>query len=319
MIKIIITGASGFIGTNLLEKFLNDGFEVLNIDFNEPQKHEQLRYWKNIDITNFEELHKEISSFRPNYIVHLAARTDLEGTSIEDYKANTIGVQNIINIAKDTMSLEKIIITSSMLVCDVNNFPKNQFDYSPTTIYGESKVQTEKIVWANKLSCDWAIIRPTSIWGPWFSIPYKNFFEMVLAKKYFHIGHRSCTKTYGYVGNAIFQIDKILFTETKEKSNKVFYIGDYEPLNIEDWANEIAQELEISIKRVPFFLIKTLALFGDTLNFFKIHFPMNSFRLKNMTTNNDVNLSETLKIAPNLPFSRLEGVKKTIKWLSINK
>ena len=140
-----------------------------------------------------------------------------------------------------------------------------------------------------------------------------------MAKKYFHIGYRSCTKTYGYVENSIFQIEKILFTETKEESNKVFYIGDYESINIEDWANEIAHELGNSIKRVPFFLIKILARLGDTLKLFNINFPMNSFRLKNMTTNNNVNLSSTLKLAPNLPYTRVEGVKRTINWIKINK
>jgi len=319
MKRILITGGSGFIGTNLLEKFIRDGYKVLNIDINKPKVFDHINYWENVDITHFEALQKKVSSFKPNYIIHLAARTDIEGLSIDDYKANTLGVKNVMDIAKEIDSLEKIIITSSMLVCNVNHLPKDQFDYSPSTIYGESKVQTEKIVWSNPLSCDWAIIRPTSIWGPWFHVPYKNFFDLVMAKKYFHIGYRSCTKTYGYVENSIFQIEKILFTETKEESNKVFYIGDYESINIEDWANEIAHELGNSIKRVPFFLIKILARLGDTLKLFNINFPMNSFRLKNMTTNNNVNLSSTLKLAPNLPYTRVEGVKRTINWIKINK
>ena len=35
--KILITGASGFIGTNLMEDFISKGYEVLNIDFNKPK------------------------------------------------------------------------------------------------------------------------------------------------------------------------------------------------------------------------------------------------------------------------------------------
>ena len=38
-----------------------------------------------------------------------------------------------------------------------------------------------------------------------------------------------------------------------------------------------------------------------------------------MTTNNNVNLSSTLKLAPNLPYTRVEGVKRTINWIKINK
>ena len=37
MKKILISGGSGFIGTNLLEKFLKDGYDVLNIDYREPK------------------------------------------------------------------------------------------------------------------------------------------------------------------------------------------------------------------------------------------------------------------------------------------
>ena len=206
-----------------------------------------------------------------------------------------------------------------MLVCNINHHPKDQFDYSPTTIYGESKVQTEKIVWQNTLSCDWAIIRPTSLWGPWFDIPYKNFFDLILSKKYFHIGNKGCTKTYGYIENSIYQIKKILFTDTKKESNKVFYVGDYTPTDIEEWANEIARESQNYVKRAPFILIKLFALLGDFLFFLKITFPMNSFRLKNMTTSNIIDLSETHKIAPNLPYTRVEGVKKTINWIKNKK
>lgn len=318
MKRILITGGSGFIGTNLMEKFLKDGFNVLNIDINEPKKRGHIRYWENIDITDFKELQKSVVSFEPNYIVNLAARTDIEGKSIEAYKANTVGVKNIMDIAKEVDTLEKIIIASSMLVCNVNHQPKNQFEYSPTTIYGKSKVETEKIVWENEVGCDWAIIRPTSIWGPWFQAPYKNFFDLVMTKKYFHIGHKSCTKTYGYVENSILQIERILLTETKDRLNKIFYIGDYEATNIEDWANEIACESGNSIRRIPVFLIKILAGIGDVLNFLNISFPMNSFRFRNMTTNNMINLSAILEIAPKLPFTRIEGVKRTINWMKNN-
>lgn len=313
--KILITGGSGFIGTNLIDKFLNDGFQVLNIDFKEPKRDKHFKCWKNIDITNFENLKKEIIFFEPNYIVHLAARTDLGGETLNDYQANTIGVKNLMSVVKNLKSLKKIIITSSMLVCKANYHPKNQFDYAPNTVYGESKVKTENNVWADTPSCDWAIIRPTSIWGEWFDVPYKNFFDMVIDKKYFHIGNKGCTKTYGYIGNAIYQIEQILFKETKDESDKVFYIGDYDPTNIEVWANEISNELGYSVKKVPYFLIKIIAIGGDVLKSLGVSFPMTSFRLNNMTTNNIVDMSSTMKVAPVLPFDRQKGIIKTLKWL----
>ena len=314
MYKVLITGGSGFIGTNLL-LFLIEKYEILNIDIRESNLTELQKYTSLVDITNYEKLRNVVISFSPDYIIHLAARTDLNGKSINDYSANTAGVSNLMKIIHELPNLKKLIVTSSMLVCHTGYYPKDQFDYAPNTLYGESKVETEKIVWDNKPQCDWAIIRPTSIWGPWFGVPYRNFFDMVISRKYFHIGRKSCTKTYGYVGNAVYQIEQILFHETLNEDQKVFYIGDNPPTNIETWANEIAAELNSNIKRVPFWMLKTAAYFGDLLKLFNITFPMTSFRLKNMTTDNIIDLSETYNIAPNPPYSRIDGIKATLQWL----
>ena len=313
--KIIITGASGFIGTNLLQYFIEKKYEVLNIDKAVPQNKEHLSHWVNIDIIEYDKLENAVLPFSPEYIIHLAARTDLDGKDMEDYSANTIGVANILQVAGLCPNLKKIIIASSMLVCHAGYYPKNQFDYTPKTLYGESKVITEKEVWKNPPACDWAIIRPTSIWGEWFRIPYRSFFDMVIAGRYFHIGHHSCTKTYGYIGNAIYQIESILFADTLDINNKIFYIGDSPAINIEDWANEIAGEIHTRIIRIPFFLILLAAFSGDILNFVGIKFPIYSFRLKNMTTDNIIDLEKTYQIAPFLPFKRIEGVQRTIKWI----
>ena len=319
MYRILITGGSGFIGTNLVEYYIQKGYDVLNIDIVKPKIKERIDCWKPVDICDYEELKSIIKDFAPNYILNMAARTDLDGKTIMDYSANTIGVENILKISKELQELKKIIITSSQHICPTGYYPKDQFDYAPYDNYGRSKVITEQNVWANKPNCDWAIIRPTSIWGPWFGVPYRNFFDMIMSKRYFHIGHCSATKTYGYVGNTIYQIDKILNTETLDENNKVFYIGDNPPIPIEDWANEIAGELGLKIPRMPFWLLKCAAIFGD--GFYKVtgkRFPMNSLRLRNMTTRNTRNLDRTYDIAPNPPYDRITGVKITLDWLKKN-
>lgn len=315
--KILLTGASGFIGTNLLQHLLSDN-DVLNLDIHIPKIESHNVYWKSVDITDYTILRNAVLDFNPDYIIHLAARTDLDGHSIEDYSANTVGVENLMRIIQELPNLKKVVITSSMLVCHSGYYPQTQFDYSPTTLYGESKVETERQVWKNKPACDWAIIRPTSIWGPWFGVPYRNFFDMVIAHRYFHVGDRGCTKTYGYVGNSIYQIEKILFSDTSDEKHKVFYIGDNPPTNIEEWGDEIAGELGYRIIKMPYFVIKCAAIVGDCLRKININFPMTSFRLRNMTTNNIINLEDTYHLAPNPPYSRIDGIKKTLMWLKKN-
>lgn len=318
MIKVLITGGSGFIGTNLIKRLLTQkNIELLNID----KEHSKLREIERIthicDIRDNSALKQIIHEFNPDYIVHLAARTDLNGSKLEDYSSNIEGVRNVVEIANSLSNLKKILVTSSMLVCKAGHQPKHQTDFCPTTLYGESKVETEKITRNANLKCDWAIIRPTSIWGPYFDIPYRNFFDMVRAKRYFHIGRKSCTKTYGYVGNAVYQLESILFNNTSKNPNKVYYLGD-DPTNIEEWANEIAEQENHKVIRMPYLIIKTAALVGDLLGKIGITFPMTSFRLRNMTTDNIMDLSNINNVAPNRPFSRKEGVIETLNWLKSN-
>lgn len=313
--KILITGGSGFIGTNMFEDLINKGYEILNIDISEPKIKEHRNYWKKVDITNYQIFHDTIIKFNPTYILHFAARTDLYGKRVEDYPANTVGVENLMKIINELTYLKKIIITSSKFVCANDYTPKSQFDYAPHTVYGKSKVLTENKVWENKPNCDWCIIRPTSIWGPWFGVPYRNFFDMVMKHMYFHIGHIKCHKTYGYIGNSIYQIEQLLFNETLDENNKVFYIGDEPAYEINEWADEIAKELGYRITTMPIWFVKVLAKFGDFFEIFGFHFPMQSFRFANMTNDGTNDMRNTYKISQYIPYSRSEGTKATIEWI----
>jgi hypothetical protein len=98
----------------------------------------------------------------------------------------------------------------------------------------------------------------------------------------------------------------------------VFYLGDYEQYDIKEWADQIAAINSIKIMSVPFSLFKIAAWGGDLLSYFGVPFPMTSFRLKNMITDNIFDLSMIKEISPILPISRLEGTKKTIDWIKSN-
>ena len=313
--KILITGASGFIGTNLMEDLISKGYDVCNIDFKKPKISARSNLWKNIDITDFAAFEQAVLDFQPDYLVHLAARTDLDGKNLKDYDANVTGVENLMKILHELPNLKKVIIASSKFVTRNGYKIKNQFDYCPHTVYGESKVETERRVWADRPACDWCIVRPTSIWGPWFGVPYRNFFDMVMHRMYFHIGNIKCHKTYGYIGNAVYQIERLLFNPTIDESNKVFYLGDEPAYEINEWADEIANELGFRVPTMPVWFVKCLAKFGDFLGLFGIHFPMQSFRFGNMTNDGTNDMTNTYQIAPKMTFTRLEGTKETIKWI----
>ena len=319
MSKILVTGGSGFIGTNLIEHLSKDTqYEIQNNDIVKPKISVQDKYWVQVDLRNHDAVVAAVEAFTPDYVIHLGARTDLNGTSLQDYDANIGGVRNLLDAIEKVGSVKRAIFASSMYVCEPGYMPKDFEDYAPHTLYGESKVETEKIIKAADPNYTWSIIRPTSIWGPWFGEPYNRFFHIVLKRMYFHMGKRACKKTYGYVDNAIYQIMSILNADAEKVNRKVFYLGDYEPYDITEWANEIAKHAGIKIPNIPYFCFKLAGWFGDFLKLFGISFPMTSFRLHNMTTDNVHNLNPIKKIAPYLPVGREEGTVKTLEWINCN-
>lgn len=319
MNRILVTGGSGFIGSNLITSLVENSKNiVLNIDIKEPKIENQKPNWSYLDIRNKAELKAALEQFKPNEIIHLAARTDLGGNTIEDYSTNTIGTENLVEVLNEINFEGRAIFTSSMYVCQPGYTPVDYEDYKPHTIYGESKVITEKIIKEKNPCYAWAIIRPTSIWGPYFGEPYNLFFKMILAHKYFHMGDKACKKTYGYIDNFIYQLKAIIDSNESDINKKTFYLGDYEPYDITSWADEIARYKDISIPNIPYFIFKLTAYFGDVLNFVGLKFPMTSFRLKNMTTNNILDLSQIKKIAPKLPVFRNDGTKATVDWIVYN-
>jgi len=317
MRKILVTGSSGFIGTNLVDKLIREHESFLAIDCVLPKKRAHDSVFKQVDLCNLDELSKVVLAFEPSIVIHLGARTDLNGKTLDDYKANTLGVENLLDVLDRLPGLQHAIFASSMYVCRPGYTPKDFEDYQPHTAYGESKVETEKIIKAKDPKYTWTIVRPTSIWGPYFGEPYNLFFKIVLARKYFHLGEKACKKTYGYIDNFIYELFAILAAETEDVRKKVFYLGDYEPYDITSWANEIAAIKEITIPRIPFFLFKGAAYFGDLLKLVGLKFPMTSFRLRNMTTDNVFDLSPIKKIAPRIPVNRLAGTARTIAWMEI--
>lgn len=316
MERLLITGGSGFIGTNLIENLHKEGkYELMSIDIVPPKINSHKEIWKLVDLRNTPAVKRIITEFNPNYVIALGARTDLRGKTLQSYDANISGVSNVLEALDCVSNMKRLIYASSMYVCEPGYMPKDFEDYAPHTLYGESKVETEKIIKTKNPAYTWSIIRPTSIWGPWFGEPYNKFFHIVLNHMYFHMGKRACKKTYGYIDNAIYQIMSILNADAEKVNHKVFYLGDYEPYDITEWANEIAHHAGIKIPNIPYFCFKCVGWFGDFLKLFGIAFPMTSFRLHNMTTDNVHNLNPIKALAPELPVNRIEGTTRTLDWI----
>lgn len=319
--KILVTGGSGFIGTNLMEFYLKRGEEVLNLDIAAPRNSEHIPYWCEVNILDKDKLINEIQAFSPTYIFHMAARTDIDGKNLEDYATNIQGIENVIAAISGLQSIQRIIFASSRLVCKIAYQPKGEFDYCPTTKYGESKVLGEKIVRNSKnIPSPWVIVRPTSIWGPWFDVPYKNFFNTIAKGCYFHPIGYDVYKSFGFVGNIIFQLNNLLTASIEKVNGKTFYLADYTPVNVKDMADRIQKTIGAKrIKTVPVFLLRLLAVAGDLLKCFgRVSPPLTSFRLNNLLTDMIYDLTPIKNITGELPYCLDEGIKATVDWMRNN-
>ena len=313
--KIIVTGGSGFIGTNIIE-FYKDKYEVLNLDIESPRNTKHKKYWREINILDAKSLNNVFLQFQPDFVMHMAARTDLDGKSLEEYRANIKGVENVILATNNTPSIKKIIFASSRLVCEIGYEPKDEFDYKPSTIYGESKIIGEKIVRDSKIeNATWIIVRPTSLWGPWFGAPYKNFFDIIQRKLYFHPKGDKIHKKFGFVLNCVYILNALLKDDTLNK--KTVYLSDFKELEVKIWADMISNCFHnTKVKQIPYFFLKIFSVLGDVSKYLGVkNPPLTTFRLNNLITQMSYNTLDVQNIVEELPFTLEQGTNITYEWL----
>ncbi|MDG2091634.1 MAG: NAD(P)-dependent oxidoreductase [SAR86 cluster bacterium] len=322
--KILVTGGSGFIGTNFIDLLEKKSCCIRNLDINEPKNTKHSRYFERIDINNYESLLSAMMDFQPDYVVHLAARTDLNGADLDSYLSNTIGVENIARCCKELPGIKRLILASTKLIAPTDAQVSDLTSYNPNTIYGESKALGEKIIESNKYLDNWIIVRPTSIWGPWSlgeNQPYGKFFQIIKKGLYIHPAVVDQPKYFGYVENSCFQIYSLLVESPDDVLKKKFYLADYEIYDIKSWANLISAAFgRSSVRVLPKIFVFMAAYAGDFLKFLGYHSPpFSSFRLKNMMANTTkVPLTSIKKFVPNLPFNLNDGVKRTVTWINEN-
>lgn len=320
--RIFITGASGFIGTNAVDIFSGQSHDILNYSLDAPLKSAQDRFWRKGDIMDAGVLRQTFEEFRPEWVLHLAARAECdENATVETgYRVNTEGTQNVLDAIRATPSAQRVIITSSQFVCAPGPLPKNDTDYFPETTYGQSKVITEQLTRKANLPVCWTIVRPTNIWGPWHMRYRREFWRVVERGLYVHPGRQPVIRCYGYVKNIVHQMQQILEAPADTVRGKTLYLGD-PPINLLDYAEGFSKALNSrSVRVVPRLLMRTLAVLGDIPT--KVTgrpFLINSSRFRSMITDYQTPMEKTFELLGDNPYSLEEGIQETVEWLKTSR
>lgn len=315
MKNVLVTGGSGFIGGHLLAHLHSLGHEVVNVDVVPPAKGSAPAIWRECSILDPEALDRVFAEFRPRHVVHLAAFAAMDAKSLQEFRANTDGSANLLRAVKQSPGVERLVITSSQHVRKPGHgYPAHDADYVPYQFYGESKMITEQLTREINPGCVWTIIRPTAVWGP-FSPLADGVWRLINQRRYFHPAGDPVVRSYGYVGNVVWQIGRILEVGSGLVDRKVLYVGD-DNIPQKSWIDGFALALTGRPARtLPLWVIRWLAHFGDLVRKGGLRFPMYGSRFYNLTTPNPVPIEATYAALGKPPIPLEQGIETTATWL----
>ena len=145
IMKILVTGGNGFIGSYLVEALLDLGHEIVVLANDEKNKNEKTTFIKG-DIRDAYDVRKTMDGC--GLVYHLAAIVDLRAANDDDiYAVNFLGSKNVFEVAKQKNV--KVVFASSAAVYGNGRVPNKETDEcKPISQYGKSKLRAERYLQA---------------------------------------------------------------------------------------------------------------------------------------------------------------------------
>ena len=274
--KLLLTGAAGFIGFHCAKQLLSDGWEVLGIDnlnnyydpllkqarLMELQKFDKFSFAK-ADLSSAEALNAAFDKFRPAYVLHLAAQAGVRYslTNPNAYtQSNLVGFVNVLEACRQH-EVSHFVFASSSSVYGANRkvpFSVDNAADHPVSLYAATKRANELLAhsYSHLYSIPSTGLRFFTVYGPWGrpDMAYFSFTQKMFAGEpieVFNAGKMS--RDFTYIDDIVSAIVKLLPLPPKCESKiayregispakgagpfRVFNVGNSSPVDLLDFIN----------------------------------------------------------------------------------
>ena len=267
--RILITGAAGFLGSHLCDRFIKEGYKVIGMDNLITGDLKNIEHLFKLD--NFEFFHHDITKFvhvpgELDYILHFASPAspiDYLKIPIQTLKVGSVGTLHCLGLAKEK-NARILIASTSEVYGDPQVHPQNEEYYGnvntigPRGVYDEAKRFQESITMAYHRfhGLETRIARIFNTYGPRMRLNdgrvIPAFIGQALRGEDLTIfGDGLQTRSFCYVDDQIEGIYRLLLSDYSDPVN----IGNPDEITIKDFAEEILKltgtDQEIVYKELP--------------------------------------------------------------------
>lgn len=251
--RILITGAAGFIGSHLCDRFVNEGFQVIGMDNLITGDMKNIEHL--FPQPNFQFYHQDVSRFihvpgELHYILHFASPAspvDYVKWPIQTMKVGSLGTHNCLGLALSKKS--RILVASTSEVYgdplvhpQTEEYWGNVNPVGPRSMYDEAKRFQEALTMAyhNAHKLETRIVRIFNTYGPRMRLNdgrvLPNFFYQAITGEDITVyGDGSQTRSFCYVSDLVDGIYRLLFSDYAMPVN----VGNPDEITISQFAEEI--------------------------------------------------------------------------------